>query len=96
MIDLSIDGHIARLTLNNPSANTFTAEGLLELQSLIAELNANLDVYAVVITGHGEKFFSAGADLKTFAGGDKVLARLMAQRFGAAISSAVGNACPRA
>jgi enoyl-CoA hydratase/carnithine racemase len=87
MIDLSIDGHVARLTLNNPSANTFTAEGLLELQSLIAELNANLDVYAVVITGHGEKFFSAGADLKTFAGGDKVLARLMAQRFGAAFEA---------
>ena len=30
----------------------------------------------------GEKFFSAGAELKTFAEGDKVLARMMAQRFG--------------
>jgi enoyl-CoA hydratase/carnithine racemase len=87
MIDRSIEGHVAVLTLNNPSANTFTAEGLLELQSLITELNANLDVYAVVVTGHGEKFFSAGADLKTFADGDKVKARLMAQRFGAAFEA---------
>jgi enoyl-CoA hydratase/carnithine racemase len=87
MIDRRIDGHVALLTLNNPSANTFTAEGLLELQSLVGELNANLEVYAVVITGHGEKFFSAGADLKTFADGDKVKARLMAQRFGAAFEA---------
>jgi enoyl-CoA hydratase/carnithine racemase len=50
-------------------------------------LNRNLDVYAVVVTGQGEKFFSAGADLKTFASGDKVQARLMAQRFGAAFEA---------
>ena len=44
-------------------------------------------MYAAVITGHGDKFFSAGADIKTFAGGDKVQARLMAQRFGAAFEA---------
>lgn len=27
MIECQIDGHVALLTLNNPSANTFTAEG---------------------------------------------------------------------
>jgi enoyl-CoA hydratase/carnithine racemase len=87
MIECKIDGHVALLTLNNPPANTFTAEGLLELTVLICDLNRNLDVYAAVISGQGEKFFSAGADLKTFAGGDKVLARLMAQRFGAAFEA---------
>ena len=87
MIESSIDGHVAVITLNNPSANTFTAEGLLQLGTLVGELNRNLEVYAVVVTGHGEKFFSAGADLKTFADGDKVRARLMAQRFGAAFEA---------
>ena len=87
MIDCKIDGHIALVTLNNPSANTFTAEGLLQLETLIGALDRNLDVYAVVVTGQGEKFFSAGADLKTFATGDKVRARLMAQRFGAAFEA---------
>jgi enoyl-CoA hydratase/carnithine racemase len=87
MIDCKIDGHVALVTLNNPSANTFTAEGLAELTALVGELNGNLAVYAVVVTGQGEKFFSAGADLKSFADGDKVKARLMAQRFGVAFEA---------
>jgi enoyl-CoA hydratase/carnithine racemase len=87
MIDCKIDGHVALITLNNPSANTFTAEGLLQLTELIGDLNRNLEVYAAVITGQGDKFFSAGADLKTFADGDKVRARLMAQRFGTAFET---------
>jgi enoyl-CoA hydratase/carnithine racemase len=82
MIECSIDGSVALITLNNPSANTFTAAGLEQLHALIGDLNRNLQVRAAVITGHGEKFFSAGADLKEFANGDKVHARLMAQRFG--------------
>jgi enoyl-CoA hydratase/carnithine racemase len=87
MIECKIDEHVAVLTLNNPPANTFTAAGLLQLTTLIGELNRNMAVYAVVVTGQGEKFFSAGADLKTFADGDKVQARLMAQRFGAAFEA---------
>jgi len=82
MIECAIDGAVALVTLNNPSANTFTAAGLTQLHALIGDLNRNLQVRAAVITGHGEKFFSAGADLKEFASGDKVHARLMAQRFG--------------
>jgi enoyl-CoA hydratase/carnithine racemase len=87
MIDCSIDGHVAVVTLNNPAANTFTAEGLERLARLIGELNGDLSVYALVVTGQGEKFFSAGADLKTFADGDRVRARLMVQRFGAAFEA---------
>ena len=87
MIDCTIDGHVAVLTLNNPPANTFTAAGLLQLGSVMGELNRDMNVYAVVVTGQGDKFFSAGADLKTFADGDKVQARLMAQRFGAAFEA---------
>jgi enoyl-CoA hydratase/carnithine racemase len=82
MIECSIDGSVALITLNNPSANTFTAAGLEQLHTLLGDLNRNLQVRALVITGKGEKFFSAGADLKQFAEGDKVSARLMAQRFG--------------
>src|ERR1700722_5237917 len=87
MIECKIDGHVAVITLNNPSANTFTAEGLLELTALVGELNRDLEVYAAVVTGQGDKFFSAGADLKTFADGDKARARLMAQRFGVAFEA---------
>lgn len=87
MLDCRIEDHVAILTLNNPPANTFTQEALEELQRVVVELNGNLDVYAAVITGQGEKFFCAGAELKTFADGDKARARLMAQRFGDAFEA---------
>jgi enoyl-CoA hydratase/carnithine racemase len=83
MIECAIDGSIALITLNNPAANTFTAAGLEQFHALIGDLNRNLQIRAAVVSGHGDKFFSAGADLKEFADGDKVQARLMAQRFGA-------------
>jgi enoyl-CoA hydratase/carnithine racemase len=87
MIESTLDGHVALITLNNPSANTFTPAGLQQLTELIGELNRNLEIYAVVVSGAGDKFFSAGADLKTFADGDKVRARSMAQLFGAALEA---------
>jgi enoyl-CoA hydratase/carnithine racemase len=83
MIECKIDAHVAIITLNNPPANTFTSDGLEQLHQLIDTLNRNDAIHAAVITGHGQKFFSAGAELKMFADGDKVQARLLAQRFGA-------------
>lgn len=87
MIECSIDDHVALVTLDNPPANTFTAAGLSELAQLVCDLNANKQVYAVTITGQGDKFFSAGAELKSFADGDKAKARRMAQLFGAAFEA---------
>jgi enoyl-CoA hydratase/carnithine racemase len=87
MINCQIEDHVAILTLDNPPANTFTEEGLLALKNLVAEINDNSTIYAAVITGRGEKFFCAGAELKTFADGDKARARLMAQRFGEAFEA---------
>ena len=82
MIQHETRGHTAFITLDNPPANTWTPEGLRTLESLVAKLNDDRTVYAAVITGTGGKFFSAGADLKSFAG-DKVLARHFIARFGA-------------
>jgi enoyl-CoA hydratase/carnithine racemase len=87
MIDYRKEGHTAVLTINNPPANTFTAESLLSLKDLVRALNDDRHIYAVVVTGEGNKFFSAGAELKSFAAGDKVKARLMAQRFGEAFEA---------
>lgn len=83
-LKLEKDRHIARVTITNPPANTWTRDSLLELEALIDDLEADANVTALVITGDGEKFFSAGADLKTFADGDKATAATMAVRFGRA------------
>lgn len=86
-VKLTIDGHTAIVTLANPPAHTFTRDSLAALRDLVRVLDADRDVYALVITGDGEKFFSAGADLKQFAGGDKALAREAARRFGEAFEA---------
>lgn len=80
-------GHTAIVHLSNPPAHTWTAESLSALKTLVEDLGANRDIYALVITGEGAKFFSAGADLKLFADGDKANARLMARRFGEAFEA---------
>jgi enoyl-CoA hydratase/carnithine racemase len=82
-----IIGHTAVITLANPPANTFTRDGLIALAQLVHELNHNRDIVSLVLTGEGEKFFSAGADLKQFADGDKAMAREMARRFGQAFEA---------
>jgi enoyl-CoA hydratase/carnithine racemase len=84
---VEIKGHTALLTINNPAANTWDAENLAALRDVIGELNVNDDIYSLVITGAGEKFFSAGADLKMFASGDPGVARDLANKFGAAFEA---------
>ena len=80
-------GHTAVVTLTNPPAHTWTADSLAALERLVADLQADRDIHALIVTGDGEKFFSAGADLKLFADGDKGVAATMARRFGAAFEA---------
>jgi enoyl-CoA hydratase/carnithine racemase len=80
-------GHTALITINQPPANTWDHDSLIGLKQLIEHLNRDDDIYALVITGQGGKFFSAGADLKLFADGDKARARDMARRFGEAFEA---------
>ncbi|MGR6501670.1 enoyl-CoA hydratase [Shewanella sp. Koi 1] len=82
-----IEGHTAILTMNNPPANTWTAQSLQALKAKVLELNANKDIYALVLIGEGNKFFSAGADLKLFSDGDKGNAASMAKHFGEAFET---------
>ena len=84
---LEIREHTALITINNPPANTWDAESLSGLRQIITELNANREVYALVITGSGDKFFSAGADLKMFASGDKAVAQDIGLKFGQAFEA---------
>lgn len=87
LIQLEKRDHIAILTIANPPANTWTADSLAALEATIEDLNADRNIFALVVTGQGEKFFSAGADLKTFADGDRARANEMAQKFGQAFAA---------
>ena len=86
-LKVEIVGHVARVTIDNPAANTWDTESLPGLADLVTKLNADKNVYALVITGAGDKFFSAGADLKIFADGDPQAAGVMAADFGKAFET---------
>lgn len=87
MIDLNLAAGVATLTLNRPAANAFSREGLMQLRDAVHALEADAAVRALVITGAGPKFFSAGADLNAFASGDKAAALDMIGAFGQAFEA---------
>lgn len=67
LTDIS-DG-IFTLTLNRPDKmNAFTERMMHEMIAAFDEADANDDVRAVIVSGHGDRAFCAGADLS--AGGD--------------------------
>jgi enoyl-CoA hydratase/carnithine racemase len=86
-LKVELRGHTALVTIDNPGANTWDKESLPALKDLVEKLNNDRNIYALVITGAGEKFFSAGADLKLFADGDAANARAMAVCFGEAFEA---------
>ena len=80
-------GNTLVVTINNPPANTWDAESLQGLTQLVTDANQDDHIYAMVVVGQGEKFFSAGADLNVFADGDKQVAQDMAHKFGLAFET---------
>ena len=66
-VSYQVNEGIALLTLNDPPANTYSYEMMQQLDRAI--LNARMDenVQVIVITGQGEKFFCAGADIQMLA-----------------------------
>ncbi len=82
-----IDDYIAYLTIQNPPANTWNLESLSALRDLIREFNRDRKILALVLSGSGEKFFSAGADLKMFTEGGKERASEVSKIFGQALET---------
>ena len=78
---LEQQGHTALLTLNNPPAHTWTPESLDALADIINDLNTDKNNYALIITGSGNKFFSAGADLNQFNHNDSAKCERFCQAF---------------
>ncbi len=55
---------VAILTLDDPPANTYTHEMMRDLDEGILKARMADDVQVIVLTGAGEKFFSAGANIQ--------------------------------
>ena len=64
-------GHVLLLTINRPEArNAINRATALALEAALDEAETDDDVWVIVLTGAGDKAFSAGMDLKAFAAGE--------------------------
>ena len=63
LVDYTTEKGVALLTLNDPPVNAYTYEMLKELDACILEARFDADVHVIVITGHGDKHFCAGANI---------------------------------
>ena len=64
LINYRVDGGVAVIEMNDPPANTYTYEMNRQFDEAILKARMANDVYVIVLTGAGEKFFSAGANIK--------------------------------
>jgi len=63
LVNYTTDKGVAVLTLNDLPVNAYTYEMFRELDACILDARFDNDVHVIVITGHGEKYFSAGANI---------------------------------
>ena len=62
-----VQDRIATIVIDNPPLNILTPSVLVELRTAATDLKNGSGIWGVVVTGAGEKAFSAGADIKSFA-----------------------------
>ncbi len=63
LVHYDVQDGVAILTLDDPPANTYTHEMMRQLDAAHARARFDAGVDVIVITGAGEKFFCAGANI---------------------------------
>lgn len=64
LINYRTDSGVAVIEMNDPPANTYTYEMMRQLDEAILRARMDNNVYVLLLTGAGEKFFSAGANIR--------------------------------
>jgi enoyl-CoA hydratase len=64
LIRYATEGHIAIITMDDPPANTYTHEMMVQLDAAILKARFDDNVHVIMLRGAGEKFFSAGANIR--------------------------------
>src|SRR6266705_2055132 len=70
LVNYRVEDGIAVIELCDPPANTYTYEMNRQLDECILKARMDNDVYVLLLTGAGDKFFSAGANIKMLASVD--------------------------
>src|SRR5437667_12268620 len=58
-----VEGGVAIIELDDPPANTYTHEMMRQLDDAILQARFDDTAHVLVLRGHGDKFFSAGANI---------------------------------
>lgn len=67
LVEYRVESGVVILTLNDPPANTYSYEMMQQLDARILEARMDEAVQVIVLTGSGEKFFCAGANIQMLA-----------------------------
>jgi len=70
LVRYEVQDGVAILTMDDPPANTYTYEMMRQLDDCILKARMDNDVHVIVMRGAGEKFFSAGANIRMLASVD--------------------------
>src|SRR5213594_157204 len=63
LVHYMVEGGVAILELDDPPANTYTYEMMRQLDEAILQARFDDNAHVLMVRGHGEKFFSAGANI---------------------------------
>jgi enoyl-CoA hydratase/carnithine racemase len=64
LVEYRTEKGLAFLELNDPPANTYTYQMFREFDEAVLQARFDDEVHVLVVRGKGEKFFSAGANIK--------------------------------
>ncbi len=67
LINYQGEGGLAWIEMNDPPANTYTHEMMCQLDGAILRARMDEAAHVVILRGAGDKFFSAGANIKMLA-----------------------------
>src|SRR5690348_3425055 len=67
LINYQAENGLAWIEMNDPPANTYTHEMMVQLDAAILRARFDNDVHVIILRGAGDKFFSAGANIKMLA-----------------------------
>ena len=81
VLKVTRNGQILEVTLDRPKANAIDAATSRKMGALFSEFRDDPALRVAIITGGGEKFFSAGWDLNAAAEGEAIVSDYGAGRF---------------
>jgi enoyl-CoA hydratase/carnithine racemase len=64
LVNYRLENGVAVIEMNDPPANTYTYEMNRQLDEAILRARFDNDAHVLLLTGAGDKFFSAGANIK--------------------------------